>query len=99
MAMTTHKIKVAEPKVQPDNQPRDPKGKWKPPMTTQNQPKEQDIIGPARPSIYMDAHRNVKETALSRPSPRIEPPARKAAPEPEKKTFTAARKAGKGPAK
>jgi hypothetical protein len=98
MAMTTHKIKVAEPKAQPDHQPRDPKGKWKPPMTTQNQPKEQDTIGPARPSIYMDAHRHVKGTALDKPSPRIEPPARKA-PEPGKNRFTAAGKAGKGSAK
>lgn len=100
MIISTNKIKVPEPKPPVDHQPRDAKGKWDPPTTNKIQPKEQAPIGPRKPSTYMDTHRNVRETALDKPSPKIEPPARKvqeSAPKAEPGSgFTAKGKAEKG---
>lgn len=75
MSIQTGRINLPEPKAQKDRQPRDAKGKWHPPMTARHQPEEHPI-GPPRPMKYIDTHRAVTETALSRPTPRIEAPNR-----------------------
>jgi hypothetical protein len=100
MIISTNKIKVPEPKPPVDHQPRDAKGKWDPPTTNKIQPKEQAPLGPRKPSTYMDTHRNVRETALDTPKPKIEPPAKtlaEGAPKGEPgQGFTPKEKSGKG---
>lgn len=96
MSIQTGRINLPEPKAQKDRQPRDEKGKWHPPMTAQHQPKEQPIGSP-RPMKYIDTHRAVTETALSRPTPRIEAPSRaQAAAFTKKEGESKPGKAGKG---